>query len=103
MIIPNSILPIISAWLYWGIMESSKRRSTFGKEQFKLIVLSTDGHQISFLKASARFLGLFINILTFFIGYTIMFFTEKRQCLHDYITYTVVVKEVSRTYNPTNI
>ncbi|MGE0201833.1 MAG: RDD family protein [Candidatus Melainabacteria bacterium] len=59
-----------------------------------LIVTNQDGQRIGFGRANARF---FSHILThclntfLFVGYLVMFFTPKKQTLHDLIAKTVVL------------
>ena len=47
-IIPNSIIPIIPAWLYWSLQQSGKRQSTIGQNALGIKTLSLDGSKISF-------------------------------------------------------
>jgi len=96
-IIPNSFIPIIPAWLYWSLQQSGKSQSTIGQNALGIKTLSLDGSKISFGQATGRFLGNFLNILTFFIGYIMFFFNNKNQCLHDNLSGCIVVKEIERT------
>lgn len=95
-IIPSSIIPIIPAWLYWCLQESGNKRTTVGKKTQQLYVMTTNGKRISFGRASGRFIGLILTGLTMCIGILFMFFSKKRQCFHDLMTNTVVVKEIQR-------
>lgn len=61
--------------------------------------MSTVNGEVNFGRATGRFFANFLNALTLFLGFFMMFFNDKNQCLHDYITGCVVVKrtEISRT------
>jgi uncharacterized RDD family membrane protein YckC len=56
------------------------------------VVTDLNGQQISFGKATARFLASNISYLTLGIGFVIAAFTQKRQTLHDIVVGTVVIK-----------
>ena len=96
-IIPNMIIPIIPAWLYWSLQQSVEDQSTVGQNSFGIKTLSLDGSKISFGQATGRFFGDFLNFLTVYIGYFMIFFNYKRQCLHDFLSGCIVVKEIVRT------
>ena len=99
-IIPNSFIPIIPAWLYWSLQQSGKSQSTVGQNALGIKTLSLDGSKISFGQATGRFFGNFLNILSFFIGYIMFFFNDKKQCLHDNLSGCIVVKEIERIPKP---
>lgn len=90
--IPGMIVPIILPWLYFSLMESSSMRATIGKRAMGLTVQDLQGNQLTFGRATGRYFVNFINLFTFFIGYLMMFFSERRQCLHDIIVDTEVVR-----------
>lgn len=92
-IIPNSIIPLIPSWLYWSLLQSSNNQATVGQKAMGLKTVALNGDKIDFGRATGRFFGNFLNILTFFIGYFMFFFNDKNQCLHDYVSGCVVVKE----------
>jgi uncharacterized RDD family membrane protein YckC len=96
-IIPNSFIPIIPAWLYWSLQHSGINQSTIGQNALGIKTLSLDGSKITFGQATGRFFGNFLNILTIFIGYFLFFFSDKKQCLHDNLSGCIVVKEIERT------
>jgi uncharacterized RDD family membrane protein YckC len=87
------ILAIVSTWLYFTIMESSKLQATLGKKICNLVVMDTSGNRITFARANARFWSKFISGAIFAIGYIMAAFTEKHQALHDMIAETFVVKK----------
>jgi uncharacterized RDD family membrane protein YckC len=92
-IIPNSIIPLLPAWLYWAFQQSSESQATIGQKAVKIKVVDIHGDKISFGQATGRFFGHFLNIMTFFLGYFMFFFNAKNQCLHDLLSSCVVVRE----------
>lgn len=88
-----SVIGIITAWLYFAGMESSKRQATIGKTAMGIKVINQEGARISFLKASVRYFSKILSGMIFCIGYIMVSFTKKRQALHDIIAGTYVVQE----------
>ena len=58
---------LLTAFLYYTIMESSKYMATYGKMLLKMIVTDLSGKRISFGNAIARFFGKLIS--SFFLIY----------------------------------
>jgi uncharacterized RDD family membrane protein YckC len=79
-------------WLYYAISEASPMQATLGKRALELAVRSTSGGRLSFLHASGRFFASSLSLMTFFIGYVMAGFTEKKQALHDMVSGCVVVR-----------
>lgn len=77
---------------YYVLMESGERGATFGKRALKLRVVDMDGGRISKGRATGRFFAHFLSNMTFYIGYLIQPFTERKQALHDMVSGTLVVK-----------
>lgn len=75
-------------WLYYALSESSSKGATFGKQILGLKVVRTTGESISFARASARFFSRALLR----IGVILIFFTKKRQALHDKIASTVIIQ-----------
>ncbi len=94
--LPNYIIPVIPAWLYLSLQYSNKKQSTLGQKALGICVLSVDGDKVNFGKASGKFFGNFLCFMTFLIGYFMMFFSNKRQGLHDSVSGCIVVSMVSR-------
>lgn len=92
LIIPSVFIPFIVPWLYFALQEGSEKGATVGKRVMGIRVLSTEGRPIGFGTATGRFFGNLLNLFTMLIGYLLMFFNARNQCLHDMITSTVVVK-----------
>jgi len=95
LIIPSLFIPFLVPWLYYALQEGSEGGATIGKRIMGIRVISVDGRPIGFGTATGRFFGNLLNMLTLFIGYALMFFNARNQCLHDMITSTIVVKNTS--------
>jgi uncharacterized RDD family membrane protein YckC len=78
-------------WIYFAYMESSPRQATLGKAALGLMVIDGEGHRISFLRATGRWLGKLISWAILGFGFYLIGFTEKKQALHDLIADTRVV------------
>jgi uncharacterized RDD family membrane protein YckC len=81
------------SWAYYALLESSARQATFGKQIAGLIVTDLDGGRITLIQGIGRYLVRIVSYAVFFLGLFLMFFTERRQCLHDLVTATVVIKK----------
>lgn len=91
-LIPSLFLPLIFAWFYFALQEGSASGATIGKRAMGIRVISADGQPIGFGTATGRFFGNLLNLFTCLVGYFLMLFNARSQCLHDIITSTVVVK-----------
>jgi len=95
LILPSAILgTIISLGLgiaYFAYFESSEKQATIGKSAMGIKVIDTEGGRLSVTKAALRYIGRIVSACTFFIGFLIMLFTEKKQTLHDMIASSLVV------------
>ncbi|MDJ0625851.1 MAG: RDD family protein [Candidatus Caenarcaniphilales bacterium] len=85
-------LGIIIGSAYFIVMESSPKQGTIGKMMRGLKVSDHDGNRISILRATGRYFGKLISSI-FFIGYFIMLFSSKKQCLHDMMTSCLVIRK----------
>ena len=86
------LAPVVITWLYFALMESGSRQATFGKRFAGIIVTDMYGQRISFWQGLGRYFIRYISFGLFFVGLFLIFFTEKRQSLHDLVTGTLVVK-----------
>lgn len=84
---------LIISWLYFALMESSSFGGTLGKIAVGIKVTTIDGERVTFARASGRYFAKIITNMTFFIGYIIAGFTEKKQALHDFIASCLVIKK----------
>lgn len=62
-----SIISLVTCILYFALFESSRYKATPGKKIFKLYVVTTEGKQLSFKKASARYIILSLPYIIFFL------------------------------------
>lgn len=85
----------LSSWLYYASFESSKRQATLGKQVLGLKVTDQYGCKISFWRATGRYFGKFLSRLLFCIGFLMVFFTKKKQALHDKMADTLVINSRS--------
>ena len=94
MLIPilGILLYFVGRWLYFALMESSQSQATLGKRAMGLAVQGVDGRQLSFSRASIRWVGRWASGLVLGLGYALAAFTDKRQALHDLIAGTVVIQ-----------
>ena len=80
---------IFSVW--YEVYFIGKYGATYGKKWMDLKVVSEKGQLIGYKGAFIRWIGRLIVGFTFFIGYLLILFTERKQGLHDKIAGTVVV------------
>ena len=78
---------------YFVTMEAGPNSATFGKRWLKLRVLDAEGNRLSTGRALGRWFAHGISNITFYIGYLIQPFTERKQALHDIISTTTVVDD----------
>ncbi len=83
---------LLGVWLYYAILESSAWQGTIGKKVLGLRVTDLNGNPVSFGRATGRFFAKIVSNLTFYIGYIMAGFTEKKQALHDMLAGCLVVK-----------
>lgn len=83
---------LILWWVYYAYLESTYG-ATIGKDIIGLKVTDMEGNPISFSKASGRFIGRLLSLsMTFYLGYIMAVFTNKKQALHDMIAGCLVLK-----------
>ncbi|EMR03011.1 RDD family protein [Cesiribacter andamanensis] len=87
---PAQLLIVLGYWLYFALMHSSAWGATVGKRAMGLYVVDTDGHRLSFIQATLRFLGKILSVFTFFIGFVLAAFHPQHQALHDLLAKTHV-------------
>jgi len=82
--------PIISGLYYVGL-ESSSTQATLGKMAVGIKVTDDDGRRMSRGRALGRWASHLLSYLTFYIGYIMAGFTERKRGLHDMVASTLVV------------
>lgn len=89
----ESILNTLVSWLYFSLMECSKKQGTLGKMALAIKVTDLSGERISFGRATGRFFAKIISGFILLIGYFMAGWTEKKQALHDMIASSLVVRK----------
>jgi uncharacterized RDD family membrane protein YckC len=79
-------------WLYFALMESSSWRGTLGKRALGVAVTDLNGKRITFGRASGRFFGKLLSMMTLGVGYVMAAVTDKKQALHDVLAKCLVVR-----------
>ena len=88
---PYLIATIIISALYYILFHSSKWQATIGKRFMGIKVATVSGEQVTVGRAAIRFLVMEVVSTILYIGYFFMFFTQKKQTLHDLAAKTVVI------------
>ena len=87
------LVALLLTWLYFAILESGAKQSTWGKRLLGIKVVGADGKRIGFGRATARFFCKTLSYLIFYIGFIMAAFTNRKRALHDMIVETYVVKK----------
>ena len=86
------IIPLVNL-IYHIVMESSPKQGTYGKQLLGLKVCDLQGEPLTTTHAAGRNFAKILSTLTLCLGYLYSFFNEKKQCLHDVVAGTLVVKD----------
>jgi uncharacterized RDD family membrane protein YckC len=84
----------ILRWIYYALLESSTWQGTLGKKALGLEVTDMYGQRVSFGRATGRFAGRYLSMLTLGIGFIMAGITAKKQALHDMIAGTLVIRKI---------
>ena len=95
----GNLIGLPGAWLYHTAMESSAHQATFGKKILGLRVIDLNGERISFGKANGRYFAKFLSLLTLYVGFFMVGWTQKKQGLHDKLAGCLVVKNSSPVFS----
>ncbi len=87
------VILLVAMWLYFALLESGKKQSTWGKRLLGIKVVDTNGKRISFARATGRFFAKTISYMIFYVGFIMAGFTGRKRALHDMIAETYVVKK----------
>ena len=85
---------------YYAFFHASFNAATPGKMLIGIKVVRSDGENISFLRAVARYFATIPSGILLGIGYLMAGFTARKQALHDMICDTVVVDKWAFTGQP---
>lgn len=83
---------LILLFVYWPLAEASRGQASLGKRLFGLIVVDETGGRLSFRRALGRNAGKIISMLILLVGFLMAVWTEKKQCLHDKMAKTLVIR-----------
>ncbi|MBB2203783.1 RDD family protein [Gluconacetobacter takamatsuzukensis] len=86
------ILQLLLPALYYVLFESSRLQGTPGKRVCRMRVTDLHGRQIGFGRATVRYVGHFLSILTLGLGFLMVVWTRRRQALHDLLAGTCVIR-----------
>ncbi|MBS7564281.1 RDD family protein [Mucilaginibacter sp. Bleaf8] len=94
----NDVLKIEVAFLVTIIIYSficyiTPLSATLGQYMCKLVVVDEGGEKLTFKKALTRSFARALSCLFFGAGFWFVFFTEYKQCLHDKLAKTFVVRK----------
>lgn len=84
---------VVLQWFYSSILESTKRRATVGKMIVKIKVCDTEGRKLTLLLSAARNAFKMLSLLMLFVGFVTIFFTQRKQALHDLICGCLVIRQ----------
>ena len=95
---PDLIIPLwcfMTGWIYTAGFHSSSWQATPGKRICGLKIMDYDGKRISFSHATGRYIASYVNWISFGFGWLAVVWTDRRQCPHDFIARTLVIKNTS--------
>jgi uncharacterized RDD family membrane protein YckC len=86
------VIMVVMYWLYFAVQESASRQATVGKLAFGIRVTDLQGNRVSFGRATGRYFAKIVTGISLGIGYLVMLWSQQRQCIHDQIAGTLVVR-----------
>ena len=87
------VVALTSLWLYFAGFESSPIQTTLSGRLLGTRVTGLRGEQLTFTRATVRHFAMYLSAITpFGVGYVMVFWTKRRQTLHDWIARTVVLR-----------
>lgn len=84
-----SVVKLVLLFFYFVLFEASVWQATPGKRVLRIKVTDVDSERISFSRSAIRFLSKIISS-QLLLGYIMIFFTKRRQGLHDLLAKTIV-------------
>ena len=84
-------IAFFAAFVYFAVMESSRRQATFGKMAMGVMVTDRNGARLNFPRAFLRNIAKLVSMITLGIGFLMAGWTQKKQALHDMIAEALVV------------
>ena len=90
----------VGAGCYYALQESSRHQATVGKRAMGIKVTDDDGNRLSRTHAFGRWFAAVLSYLSFYIGFLMAGFTERKRALHDMVADTLVVDRWAFTDTP---
>lgn len=84
-------LMAVLGWLYFAILESSKLQASIGKAFLGIVVVDLNNERIRFGRATGRYLGIILSIMTYGIGFLFPLWTKQKRALPDFVAGTMLV------------
>jgi len=83
---------LLASLLYFAGFEASVWQATPGKRAVRIKVTDLAGHRIGVARAVWRRIAELLSVIGLCIGFLMAAFTRRRQCLHDLMAGTLVVR-----------
>lgn len=92
---------MLLGWFFWGLAAwflnygilQGKMGGTIGKLIFGLRLLNADGSPVGIVKSMGRTVAYLVSSLPVFVGFAAIFWDDRRQCWHDLVCSTIVVRK----------
>jgi uncharacterized RDD family membrane protein YckC len=94
------VLPILMQGAYHIVFTGSAWQATPGKRVLGIKVVDQDGRRITLARSTGRWFAAALSYLTFYIGFLMAAFTDRKLALHDMVASTRVVDQWAYTANP---
>lgn len=94
------VLPILMQGAYHIAFTGSAWQATPGKRLLGIKVVDEDGQRITLARSTGRWFAAALSYLTFYIGFLMAAFTDRKRALHDMVASTRVVDQWAYTANP---
>ncbi|HEY8513038.1 MAG TPA: RDD family protein [Cyclobacteriaceae bacterium] len=88
----STLVLIVVAILYYGVMEASRHQASLGKLALELKVTDAEGGRLSLSKSILRNASKILSTALLLLGYVAAAFTRRKQALHDVIAGAMVLK-----------
>lgn len=89
------VLYVLLGWALFALPTASRYGGSLGTWLMGMGVTDCTGQRVFIVRASCRALFPLFSLGLFGMGYALMFFTTRRQTLHDLFTNTLVVTAAS--------
>ncbi len=89
----SQLILILTAIVYFAMMEASRYQASLGKMALELKVTDARGGRLTLAKALLRNVSKMLSSLPLMAGHIVTAFTKKKQALHDLIAGALVIKQ----------